>query len=94
MFNNAGILGAVGSISRTAVEDWDRSVAVLLRSVFLGMKHAARVMVPQGSGVIISTSSTAGITGGRAPMRTQRARPRSSGSPDRSQGSWLSTVYA
>lgn len=67
MFNNAGILGAVGSISRTAVEDWDRSVAVLLRSVFLGMKHAARVMVPQGSGVIISTSSTAGITGGLGP---------------------------
>ena len=67
MFNNAGILGAVGSISRTAVEDWDRSVAVLLRSVFLGMKHAARVMVPQRSGVIISTSSTAGITGGLGP---------------------------
>jgi NAD(P)-dependent dehydrogenase (short-subunit alcohol dehydrogenase family) len=67
MFNNAGILGAVGSISRTSVEDWDRSVAVLLRSVFLGMKHAARVMVPQRSGVIISTSSTAGITGGLGP---------------------------
>jgi NAD(P)-dependent dehydrogenase (short-subunit alcohol dehydrogenase family) len=67
MFNNAGILGAVGSISRTEVEDWDRSVAVLLRSVFLGMKHAARVMMPQGSGVIISTSSTAGITGGLGP---------------------------
>lgn len=67
MFNNAGILGAVGPIARTSVEAWDRSVAVLLRSVFLGMKHAARVMVPQGSGVILSTSSTAGITGGLGP---------------------------
>jgi NAD(P)-dependent dehydrogenase (short-subunit alcohol dehydrogenase family) len=67
MFNNAGILGAVGPISRTSVEAWDRSVAVLLRSVFLGMKHAARVMVPQRSGVILSTASTAGILGGLGP---------------------------
>ena len=32
-----------------------------------GMKHAARVMVPQRSGVILSTSSTAGIIGGLGP---------------------------
>ena len=67
MFNNAGIIGVVGPISVTSVEAWDRSVAVLLRSVFLGMKHAARVMVPQRSGAILSTSSTAGITGGLGP---------------------------
>jgi NAD(P)-dependent dehydrogenase (short-subunit alcohol dehydrogenase family) len=67
MFNNAGILGAVGPIGETPVEAWDRSVAVLLRSVFLGMKHAARVMVPQRSGVILSTSSTAGVVGGLGP---------------------------
>ena len=67
MFNNAGILGAVGPIADTAAGDWDRSVAVLLRSVFLGMKHAARVMIPQRSGVILSTSSTAGIIGGLGP---------------------------
>jgi NAD(P)-dependent dehydrogenase (short-subunit alcohol dehydrogenase family) len=67
MFNNAGIIGVVGPISVTSVEAWDRSVAVLLRSVFLGMKHAARVMVPQRAGAILSTSSTAGITGGLGP---------------------------
>lgn len=67
MFNNAGILGAVGSIAETSVDAWDRTVAVLLRSVFLGMKHAARVMVPRGSGVILSTASTAGIMGGLGP---------------------------
>ncbi|MGD9998496.1 MAG: glucose 1-dehydrogenase [Ilumatobacteraceae bacterium] len=67
MFNNAGIVGAVGSIAQTSVEAWDRTVAVLLRGVFLGMKHAARVMGPQGSGSIISTSSTAGIIGGLGP---------------------------
>jgi len=67
MFNNAGILGAVGPIAQTDAADWDRSVAVLLRSVFLGMKHAARVMIPQGGGVILSTSSIAGVTGGLGP---------------------------
>ena len=67
MFNNAGIVGAVGHLADTPVEDWDRTVAVLMRGVFLGIKHAARVMIPQGSGSIISTSSTAGILGGLGP---------------------------
>lgn len=67
MVNNAGIVGAVGRIAETSAEYWDRTVAILLRGVFLGMKHAARVMVPQKSGVILSTSSTAGILGGLGP---------------------------
>ena len=67
MFNNAGIVGAVGRIADTPAEAWDATVAVLLRGVFLGTKHAARVMVPNGAGSIISTSSTAGIMGGLGP---------------------------
>ena len=67
MFNNAGIVGVVGSVAETSLEQWDRTVAVLMRGVFLGMKHAARVMVPQRSGSIISTSSTAGVMGGLGP---------------------------
>ncbi|MGI9028897.1 MAG: glucose 1-dehydrogenase [Ilumatobacteraceae bacterium] len=67
MFNNAGIVGVVGRIAETPADGWDHTVAILLRGVFLGTKHAARVMVPQGSGVIISTSSTAGILGGLGP---------------------------
>jgi NAD(P)-dependent dehydrogenase (short-subunit alcohol dehydrogenase family) len=67
MFNNAGIVGVVGSVAETSIEQWDRTVAVLMRGVFLGMKHAARVMVPQRSGSIISTSSTAGVMGGLGP---------------------------
>ncbi|WP_408898189.1 SDR family oxidoreductase [Nocardioides sp. R1-1] len=64
MFNNAGIIGAVGPIDRTRMEDADLTIAVNLRGVLLGMKHAARVMKPQRSGVIISTSSPAGVMGG------------------------------
>ena len=67
MFNNAGIVGAVGPISETSVEAWNRTIDVLLHGVFHGVKHGARVMGPQGSGSIISTSSTAGILGGLGP---------------------------
>ncbi len=67
MFNNAGVVGVVGPIADTTAESWDHTVSILLRGVFLGTKHAARVMVPQESGVIISTASTAGVVGGLGP---------------------------
>jgi NAD(P)-dependent dehydrogenase (short-subunit alcohol dehydrogenase family) len=67
MFNNAGIVGAIGPIADTPIDAWDRTINILLRSVFLGMKHSAKIMIPQGSGSIISTSSTAGILGGLGP---------------------------
>jgi NAD(P)-dependent dehydrogenase (short-subunit alcohol dehydrogenase family) len=67
MFNNAGILGAVGSIAKTNMDDVDRTFDVILRGAFLGMKHAARVMIPQGSGSIISTTSPGGLRGGIGP---------------------------
>jgi NAD(P)-dependent dehydrogenase (short-subunit alcohol dehydrogenase family) len=38
-----------------------------MRSVFLGVKHAARVMIPRHAGVILNTSSTAGVLGGIGP---------------------------
>ena len=64
MFNNAGIIGAVGSIAKLDMADVDRTIAVILRGTLLGMKHAAAAMIPQGSGVILSTSSPAGVVGG------------------------------
>jgi NAD(P)-dependent dehydrogenase (short-subunit alcohol dehydrogenase family) len=67
MFNNAGIVGAVGRISEMSADAWDHTIAILLKGVFLGTKHAARVMMPQNSGVIINTSSTAGVLGGLGP---------------------------
>jgi NAD(P)-dependent dehydrogenase (short-subunit alcohol dehydrogenase family) len=64
MFNNAGIIGAVGPIGTLQLDAYERTMAVTLRSVVLGMKHAASVMVPQRSGVILSTSSVAAVAGG------------------------------
>jgi len=67
MFNNAGIVGAVGPIATTPADEWKFTVDILLNGVFYGCKHAARVMSPQGSGSIISMASTAGILGGLGP---------------------------
>ncbi|MEQ8693521.1 MAG: glucose 1-dehydrogenase [Pseudomonadales bacterium] len=67
MYNNAGIVGAVGPIATTPADEWKFTVDILLNGVFYGCKHAARVMVPQGSGAIISMASTAGIMGGLGP---------------------------
>jgi xanthoxin dehydrogenase len=67
MFNNAGIVGAVGPIDTTIAAEWSATLDILLNGVFYGMKHAARVMKPQGSGVIISMASTAGVMGGLGP---------------------------
>jgi NAD(P)-dependent dehydrogenase (short-subunit alcohol dehydrogenase family) len=64
MFNNAGIIGATGPVARSVMTDVDLTMAVILRGTFLGIKHAARVMEPRRSGVILSTSSPAGIVGG------------------------------
>jgi len=67
MFNNAGVVGVVGSVAEMPVESFDHTMAILLRGVFLGTKHAARVMIEQGSGVILNTASTAGVVGGLGP---------------------------
>ncbi|MFK7914790.1 MAG: SDR family oxidoreductase [Pseudomonadales bacterium] len=67
MFNNAGIVGAVGPIDTTPDNEWRATLDILLNGVFYGFKHAARVMKPAKSGSIISMASTAGIMGGLGP---------------------------
>lgn len=61
MINNAGQLGALGSIAEIDAESWDATISTLLSSVFYGMKHACGVMKRQQSGVILSTSSVVGL---------------------------------
>lgn len=75
VFNNAGVAGAIGPITHIKVEDFDFTMAVLVRGVFLGMKHAARVMKAQGrGGAIISTASVAGLSGGDGPQAYSAAK--------------------
>jgi NAD(P)-dependent dehydrogenase (short-subunit alcohol dehydrogenase family) len=59
LFNNAGGPAPVGGIEDIPVEGFDAAMAVLVRSVMLGMKHAAPVMRKQASGSIINNASVA-----------------------------------
>ncbi len=61
VFNNAGNPGSLGRIEDIDMELFDRTVAIHLRGVFLGVRAAARVMRPQGHGSIINTSSVAAL---------------------------------
>ncbi len=75
IFNNAGLGGAFGPITETSVEDWDFTFHVLVRGVFLGIKHAARVLIAQGEGgSIINTASVAGLCGGNGPQAYSAAK--------------------
>ena len=63
IYNNAGLGGAVGPLEKTSAENWDRTFSILLRAVFLGIKHAVPEMRKTGGGSIVSTASIAGIRG-------------------------------
>jgi NAD(P)-dependent dehydrogenase (short-subunit alcohol dehydrogenase family) len=69
VFNNAGYPGALGKIDKIDTGQWDKTFSVLVRGVFLGMKHGARVMLAQGDGgCFINTGSVAGLSGGCGPI--------------------------
>lgn len=67
LFNNAGFGGALGPVETTTIEEYDATFNVLVRGVFLGMKHAAPIMKAQNEGVIINTASVAGMMSGVSP---------------------------
>ncbi len=64
LFNNAGFGGASGPLDETSVEEYDLTMDVLLKSVFLGIKHASPHMKAQRSGSIISTASVCAFDAG------------------------------
>jgi len=67
-FANAGIVGVVGPIADTPMDDFDRTMAVLSRGVYCTTKHAARTMTAAGNGgSIVMTASVAGVQGGLGP---------------------------
>jgi NAD(P)-dependent dehydrogenase (short-subunit alcohol dehydrogenase family) len=62
-FNNAGVEYAIKPAADITAEEWDRILGIDLRGVFLCMKHEIPLMLKQGSGAIVNTSSGAGIKG-------------------------------
>jgi len=59
LFNNAGGPAPTGSIESVPVDGFDAAMALLVRSVMLGMKHAAPIMKRQRAGSIINNGSVA-----------------------------------
>jgi NAD(P)-dependent dehydrogenase (short-subunit alcohol dehydrogenase family) len=69
IFNNAGVGGVIGPVWDIEEDEWDYTFDVLVKGVFFGIKHAARVMRQQGQGgAMINTASTAGLSGGSGPL--------------------------
>jgi NAD(P)-dependent dehydrogenase (short-subunit alcohol dehydrogenase family) len=62
-FNNAGIEQAPKPAAETTEDEWDRLIAINLRGVFLCLKHEIPLMLEQGGGAIVNTSSGAGVKG-------------------------------
>ena len=62
-FNNAGIGGKVAKTAAYPEEEWDRTIDVNLKGVWLCMKYEIPVMEKQGSGAIVNTASIYGLAG-------------------------------
>ncbi len=62
-FNNAGSEQPITAMADLTEKEWDRILRVNLRSTFLCMKYEIPLMLKQGGGVIVNTSSGAGVKG-------------------------------
>ncbi|WP_419842601.1 SDR family NAD(P)-dependent oxidoreductase [Candidatus Poriferisodalis sp.] len=65
LFNNAGIEGTYAPMTEYTEESFDQVIAVNVRGVWLGIKHAAPAMIAGGGGAIVNTASVAGLFGAR-----------------------------
>jgi len=61
--NNAGIEGATAPTHECTEENWDRTININLKGVWLCMKHEIPFMLKQGAGAIVNTASVAGLIG-------------------------------
>ena len=62
-FNNAGIEGAGSSTHECSEENWESTINVNLKGIWLCMKYEIPQMLKQGKGSIVNNSSIAGLVG-------------------------------
>ena len=67
-FNNAGIVLDRGSTHEHTEEDWDQTIDVNLKGLWLCVKYEVPVMLEQGGGAIVNDASTSGLLGGMNRM--------------------------
>lgn len=60
-FNNAGVLPPTGPLAEQTEADFDRTIDVDLKGVFLSMKYEIQQMLANGGGAIVNTASIAGV---------------------------------
>jgi NAD(P)-dependent dehydrogenase (short-subunit alcohol dehydrogenase family) len=63
LFNNAGTEGKLASVEAYDEAEFDRIIAINLRSIFLGLRHVIPVMLAQGGGAVVNTGSIASERG-------------------------------
>lgn len=66
--NNAGAGGTAATIEEMTGDEWDRTQALLLRSVALGIRYAVPHLKARGGGAIVNTASIAGTQAGAAAV--------------------------
>ncbi|TVR86695.1 MAG: SDR family oxidoreductase [Saprospirales bacterium] len=62
-FNNAGIEGEAGDTQTCTEENWDRTININLKGVWLCMKYQIPIMLKQNGGAIVNCASIAGLVG-------------------------------
>lgn len=68
LFSNAGAGGALAGVEGFEPDAWDRTHALLLRSVAAGAAYAVPHLKARGGGSIINTSSVSALQAGFAPL--------------------------
>ena len=61
--NNAGIEGDQAKTADCTEENWDKTIGINLKGIWLSMKHELPIMLKQGKGAIVNTASVAGLIG-------------------------------
>jgi len=62
-FNNAGIEGALATTQECTEDNWDKTIGVNLKGIWLCMKYEIPYMLQQGKGAIVNCASVAGLIG-------------------------------
>ena len=62
-FNNAAIGGPIAPLTEYPIDAFDQVMAVNVRGVMLGMRHAIPALRRRGGGAIVNVSSQAGLRG-------------------------------
>tara|TARA_R110001606_G_scaffold22731_2_gene77474 strand:+ start:5355 stop:6191 length:837 start_codon:yes stop_codon:yes gene_type:complete len=74
VFNNAGAGGPRAPIDEISGDEWDFAMALLLKSVAMGIRHSAPHLKKRGGGAIVNTASICAFQAGYGPIAYSTAK--------------------